>query len=170
MPDWIKRHKLINTKMISAASVQHIYQSLALSRDIYGTFCFSSFTPASVAYICFSASLHMAVPTGECLLLCQQLPGSSVPPGPASLPLCQAPSRLTPSSTTMSLGDWCQQPVILRQAFSTWNENTFLGVVESPMFTALICMYGCICTSTELLLHYWKANHLSKLTLNGFFI
>lgn len=118
--------------MISAVSIQHIYQSLALSRDIYGTFCFSSFTPASVAYICFSASLCMAVPTGECLRLCQQLPGSSEPPGPATLPLCQAPSRLTPSSTTMRLGDWCQQPVILTQAFSTWNETTFLGVVRVP--------------------------------------
>lgn len=118
--------------MISAVSIQHIYQSLALSRDIYGTFCFSSFTPASVAHICFPASLRMAVPTGECLCLCQQLPGSSVPPGPATLPLCQAPSRLTPSSTTMSLGDWCQQPVILTQAFSTWNETTFLGVERVP--------------------------------------
>lgn len=154
--------------MISAISIQHIYQSLALSRDIYGTFCFSSLTPASVAYICFSASLRMAVPTGECLCLCQQLPGSSEPPGPATLPLCQAPSRLTPSPTTMSLGGWCQQPAILTQAFSTWNETTWS--CESPVFTALICTYGCSCTSTELLLHYWKANHLSKLTLNGFLI
>lgn len=156
------RYKLIH-KMISHVSIQRIRQSLALFRDIYGTFCFPSFPPPLLlTYTC----LHHCV---------WQCPLVSAPSACASSSLvppqsCHPPSAPSTIHTELSHPQqWVLETDTSSQEFShrPWAHGMKLPSLELWVLCSLLWSAH-MDVPVHPSLNYWKANYLSKLTLNSF--